>query len=81
MPKPWFWSKPAPDGSWGDGHVDEDIYFWRQWAAAGKTLFNANRVVVGHCELMVKWPGRDLGVIHQRVAEFWNDGPPKDIWR
>jgi SAM-dependent methyltransferase len=81
LPKPWFQATPAPDGSWGDGRTDEDIYFWRQFQSAGKTLFNANRVVVGHCELMVKWPGRDLGVIHQRVVDFWNQGPPKDVWK
>lgn len=81
MPKPWFWSKPAPDGSWHDGRTDDDIYFWRQWDAAGKTLFNANRVVVGHLELMVKWPGRDLNVFHQRVADFWREGPPKGVWK
>lgn len=81
IPKPWLWSKPAPDGSWNDGRVDDDIYFWRQWAANGKTLFNANRVVVGHLELMIKWPGRDLGVMHQRAADFWKDGPPKGTWK
>lgn len=81
LPRPLIWSKPAPDGTWGDGRVDDDIFFWRQWAEHGKTLFNANRVVVGHLELMIKWPGRDLGVTHQRVAEFWNDGPPKDVWK
>lgn len=81
LPKPWFWSKPAPDGSWEDGRVDDDIYFWRQWETSGKTLFNANRVVVGHLELMIKWPGRDLNTFHQRVADFWRDGPPKGTWR
>ncbi|HEY4720582.1 MAG TPA: methyltransferase domain-containing protein [Anaerolineae bacterium] len=79
--KPWFLGVPAPDGSWGDGHVDEDIYFWRQWAQSGKTLYAANRVAVGHIEPMIKWPGCDLGVIHQRAAEFWNSGPPKDVWK
>ena len=81
LPRPWIWSTPAPDGSWGDGRVDDDIYFWRQWEAHGKTLFNANRVVVGHLELMVKWPGRDLSVLHQRAADFWKDGPPKGVWK
>ena len=81
VPRPLFWAKPAADGTWGDGHVDDDIYFWRQWEAAGKTLFNANRVVVGHLELMIKWPTRNLGVTHQRVAEFWNHGLPKEVWR
>ena len=61
--------------------VDDDIYFWRQWEKAGKTLYNANRVVVGHLELMIKWPGRDLNTFHQRVADFWRDGPPKGTWR
>lgn len=81
IPKPWFWGTPAPDGSWNDGRVDDDIYFWRQWEKAGKTLFNANRVVVGHLELMIKWPGRDLGVFHQRVADYWKDGPPSGVWK
>ena len=25
--KPWFWSKPAPDGTWNDGRRDPDIWF------------------------------------------------------
>jgi SAM-dependent methyltransferase len=81
MPKPWLWSKPAPDNSWGEGRTDDDIYFWRQWAAAGKTLFNANRVVVGHLELMIRWPGRDLSTIHQRANEFSKAGAPQGVWK
>jgi SAM-dependent methyltransferase len=79
--KPWFLGVPAKDGSWGEGHVDEDIYFWRNWAECGKTLYAANRVTVGHIEPMIKWPGRDLGVIHQRVADYWNVGAPKEVWK
>lgn len=79
--KPWFLGVPAPDGSWNDGHVDEDIYFWRQWAEAGKTLFAAPRVAVGHIEPMIKWPDRNLGVVHQRVADYWSDGRPKQAWK
>lgn len=79
--KPWFLSVPAKDGSWGEGHVDDDIYFWRKWAESGKTLYAANRVAVGHIEPMIKWPGRDLGAIHQRVANYWNEGAPKEIWK
>jgi hypothetical protein len=30
---------------------------------------------------MIKWPGRDLGVIHQRVADYWNEGAPKEVWK
>lgn len=81
LPKPWFLGVPAKDGSWGEGHVDEDIYFWRQWAQSGRKLFAATRVAVGHIEPMIKWPGRDLGVIHQRVADYWNEGTPKEVWK
>ncbi len=80
-PKPWFLGVPAPDGSWGDGHVDEDIYFWRNWDKSGKSLYAANRVCVGHIEAMIKWPGRDLGAIHQRVPDYWNSGPPREVWK
>jgi predicted SAM-dependent methyltransferase len=79
--KPWFLGVPAKDGSWGEGHTDEDIYFWRKWAESGKTLYAANRVAVGHIEPMIKWPGRDLGAVHQRVADYWNSGPPKEVWK
>lgn len=79
--KPWFLGVPAKDGSWGDGHVDEDIYFWRQWAASGNTLFAATRVAVGHIEPMIKWPSRDLGAIHQRVPDYWKVGAPKEVWK
>ncbi len=81
VPKPWFLGVPAKDGSWGDGHVDEDIYFWRKWAEAGKTLYAAPRVAVGHIEPMIKWPDRNLGVVHQRVSKYWSDGIPREVWK
>jgi hypothetical protein len=81
VPKPWFLATPAPDGSWGEGHTDEDIHFWRNWERAGKTLYAANRVAVGHIEPMIKWPGRALGGIYQRVPDYWKSGAPKDVWK
>lgn len=72
---------PAKDGSWGEGHVDEDIYFWRKWVECGNTVYAANRVSVGHLEPMVKWPGRNLGAIYQRMPDYWNHGAPKDVWK
>ncbi len=81
VPKPWFLGVPAKDGSWGDGHVDEDIYFWKQWAETGKTLYAATRVAVGHIEPMIKWPDKNLGVVHQRVARYWDEGVPKEVWK
>ena len=78
---PWFLGVPGPDGRWEDGHTDDDTYFWRKWASSGKSLYVANRVAVGHIEPMIKWPGRNLGTIHQRVADYWKDGAPKDRWK
>lgn len=81
LPKPWFWAKPAPDGSWGEGRVDDDISFWKLWQAEGRTLYQANHIPVGHLELMVRWPDRNLRVIHQHASEWAKEGKPGAIWR
>lgn len=81
LPHPWFHHVPGPDGRWGDGHIDDDIEFWHRWKRAGNTIYLANRVPVGHLELMIKWPGKDLAVIHQSVSEFHKSGPPPEAWR
>jgi len=81
MIKPWFHSQPASDGGWGDGRTDDDIYFWREWEKVGNTLFLANRVVVGHAELMIRWPGKDFSTTYQHPSEFYSDGSPEDVWK
>ena len=81
VPRPWFLATPAPDGSWGEGHQDEDIHFWRNWAKAGRTLYAANRVAVGHIEPMIKWPNKTLTACYQRSPDYFNLGPPKEVWR
>lgn len=53
IPKPWFWSKPDAKGEWGDDRLDDDIWFWHQWKQAGKTVYIAPDVTVGHLEVMV----------------------------
>ena len=53
MPKPWFWEAPDANGEWDDGRTDADIFFWRQWKAAGNTLYMAPAVSIGHLELVV----------------------------
>jgi SAM-dependent methyltransferase len=80
LPKPWFHDKPAPDGSWNEGRTDADINFWRQWETAGNSLFIANRVPIGHMELMVKWPGRDLSVVHQDIGDWRANGKFSEAW-
>lgn len=82
LPKPWFWSEPDPHGGWGEGRLDDDIFFWRQWAAAGKSLYVAPRVVVGHAQLMISWPDANLeGVVHQYPGDYWENGAPAEAWR
>lgn len=80
LPKPWFHAVPAADGSWGEGHVDADTQFWKKWAAAGRSLYLAPRVVIGHLALTALWPGRDLGTIVQPIAEWRAIGKPAGAW-
>ena len=81
LQKPWFHSIPASDGTWNEGHVDEDIAFWENWAACGNSLYLANRVPIGHMEVMVRWPGKDLKAFMQPMHEFNVGGPPEGVWK
>ena len=75
--RPWFWSKPNDDGTWGEGRTDDDIYFWQKWYDAGNTLYVANDVSIGHLQQVASWPRQDLTVAHQYLSDFQKDGPPK----
>lgn len=81
LAKPWFSRKYDEQGWYGEAGCDPDVNFWRQWKAAGNTLYTALRVPVGHCELMVRWPNLNLDTTFQRPSEFWKTGTPDDIWR
>ncbi len=81
LPKPWFLAKPDGEGRWGDEKCDEDIHFWLQWEKAGKSLYIANRVVVGHMELMVTWPSMALSPLFQYTQDYHSTGrPPEGVW-
>jgi predicted SAM-dependent methyltransferase len=81
MAKPWFHSVPDGDGSWGEGHVDDDIQFWRGFEAAGNSLHLANRVAIGHMELQVLWPDINLNAMHQPVTDYQQNGIPEGVWK
>ena len=81
MQKPWFKAVPSPAGDWGEGSVDEDIEFWRGWERAGNTLHLANRIAIGHMELLVKWPDINLNVMHQPVTDYQLNGVPEGVWK
>jgi hypothetical protein len=84
MAKPWFLAEANDEGTFTGGHIDEDIYFWKKFAASGNRLGIATNVSVGHAELMITWPSRtvDGGKVQQHTTEFWNNGrkPPEGAW-
>jgi hypothetical protein len=79
--KPWFWEQPDEEGRWGDRRQDADIAFWNKFREAGKTLYQANRVVVGHLELMVTWPDHSMRPVFQYGGDYAASGDPGRIWR
>lgn len=79
--KPWFCAQPDAEGAWGEGRVDDDIWFWRRLADAGLTGYVAPRVVVGHLELKITWPDINLESMYQEPTAFWNGGEPEGVWR
>jgi len=84
FPRPWMTALPGKDGLWdeGSGRVDADINFWHRWRDAGKKLYLANRVVVGHIEEKIKWPAAEREEpIYQSVQEYTEKGKPAGVWR
>jgi predicted SAM-dependent methyltransferase len=81
LPHPWFLGVPAQNGTWGDGRIDDDIYFWSALKKAGHKAALATRVPIGHMELMVRWPGEDMSAIYQTVGEWQENGIPENAWR
>lgn len=80
-PRPWMAPIPREDGRWTEGKVDADIEFWRRWRAAGRSLYLAPRVIIGHLEEVITWPTRTLSPIHQSVADYLKDGIPEEARR
>lgn len=87
-PTPWFLGTPKDDGHWSDategqaGRVDPDIHFWRQFKKAGNKLGLAPQIAIGHAELKITWPGRDLKAVYQSPTAYWNGGSrrPPEAW-
>lgn len=80
IPKPWFHATPAPDGTWNAGKVDSDIRFWHELARVGCHAYLAPRVVIGHLELAVRWPGSDLHIRWQHMYDYHATGKPVDAF-
>jgi predicted SAM-dependent methyltransferase len=68
--KPWFYGQPDKNGEWGDDRLDDDIWFWHQWRLAGKNIYVAPRVSIGHLEEMVAGFDENLQPKHEYVHEW-----------
>jgi hypothetical protein len=81
--KPWFLDIPNDKGEFGDGRVDADMYFWKQFRASGNKVFVTPRVTLGHGEYVITWPGKTLAApCFQYAQKFLADGTkPEDSWR
>lgn len=79
--RPWMNSTPDADGRWSKDKTDADINFWLRWREAGKILYLAPRVVVGHLQELVTWPGKDLRPVYQTVSEYDAGGMPEEARR
>lgn len=53
IPKPWFHSRPDPNGQWAANKIDDDIWFWHQWKEHGRTLYIDSACSIGHLEEMI----------------------------
>jgi len=80
VPKPWFLAQANDKGEWTGGHVDEDISFWKAWKAAGNTMGIATNISIGHAELMITWPSREVegGKVQQHTTDYWSTKKPHE---
>jgi hypothetical protein len=62
--KPYFVSQPDENGEWEDKRIDDDVWFWKQWAEAGNSLYLDAGCRIGHLEEMVATFDENLNPIH-----------------
>ena len=80
MKKPWFIGVPNPDGEWGEGRQDEDVYFWSNFKEAGLRLFLAHQIGIGHLQMMCTFPGRsedNWRPTHEYMNDVHKNGVPR----
>lgn len=79
--KPWLWSQPDENGDWSDERCDADIYFWRKFRAAGKRVFQANHIKIGHLQIISSWTTNDWQIKHQYISDWTASGKPEECKR
>jgi hypothetical protein len=70
VPKPWFCTKANDNGEYGEGRLDDDIWFWHQWKEAGKTVYVHPDCRIGHLQLMVSQINDEGKPEHIHVKEW-----------
>ena len=70
LPKPWFRSEPGKGGDWDDDRLDDDIFFWHVWRAAGHNIHVAPSCSIGHLEETVAMFDKNLQPQHVYVHEW-----------
>lgn len=78
LPLPWFKGEPNAAGEWGDGRIDDDIYFWKSVLKHGGRICATPKVRIGHLQLVISWPKSDLRVQHQYLGRYYDDGRPEE---
>jgi predicted SAM-dependent methyltransferase len=76
LSKPWFHSQPNEQGEWGEGRLDDDIAFWKNFGLSGCKVALANEVRIGHLELGITWPGDGFVPVRQSISEYREQGQP-----
>jgi len=76
MPHPWFYGRPAADGTWNDGRVDDDTAFWLKWGEVGNSLYVSPRVKIGHLQQVISWPDPAWEPKHQYTNDYATEGKP-----
>lgn len=70
IPKPWFASRPTEAGDWGEGRLDDDVWFWHQWKEQGKTVYIHPECRIGHLQVMVSHFDDEMQPQHIHVKQW-----------
>ena len=71
VPKPWFYCQPDENGEWrGEGKIDSDVWFWKQWEKAGNSLYMDLECRIGHTEEMVVMFDENHDIKHFYPSEW-----------
>lgn len=78
MSLPWFKGEPNAAGDWGEGRIDDDIYFWKKARREGLRIAACPKVRIGHLQLVISWPDDALRTRHQYVGKYYDEGRPPE---